>query len=111
MRNRLCIHTFVLVLFLITAASSCASTPQQTRSSAPEQMFVIPLQFASADELAPELRGMLRAPLDPNRAEAACNVLVDSRTNSLIVCLPAGANTTEADVRKIVSSLDVKVTR
>ena len=111
MRNLLPIQFMLLALLLVPAAVSCQSTAQQTRSSREGQMFVIPLAYASAHELATELSGLLRDPKDPSRAEPESNVLADERTNSLIVVLPAGANMSEADVRKLVSSLDVKVTR
>ena len=112
MRTNMSIHALALTLtlLLISAAVGCNSPRQPTRSSAPEQMFVIPLKFASAEELAPELAGLLRDPQDPSRAEPECNVLSDPRTNSLLVALPAGSFTTERDIRQIVSSLDVRVT-
>jgi hypothetical protein len=99
--------TLVLLACLL---GSCVSQPKE-RESAPVhadapsvlEFQMVPLEFASAGELAPTLNQFVRA--DVRMRASGTQVLVDPRTNSLLVQAPQAEMPRLLDV---IRKLDVR---
>ena len=94
------------ILALALVATACHSTETSKAHAEPAVevsgiIEVVPLQFASADQLANELRSVI----DGQKSKRSLRVVADARTNSLIL---SGPREDIAQLLELVKKLDVK---
>ena len=83
----------LIAVCLALSLSACVATSARAE---PEEFVVLPMQFASANEVAGQLGSLLRD-------RPTLRVIADSRTNSVLL---TGSADELADAREIVAALD-----
>lgn len=100
------------LVLLACVLASCVSEPRSRESAAPVdatagsvlEFQMVPLEYASAQELAPNLNQLVRA--DARTRASGAQVLVDARTNSLLVQAPREEM---PRLLEVIRRLDVRV--
>lgn len=107
-------------LFFLSAACASDRSHEQATTSAPppsvesSEFQVVPLKFASAPEVADELRELLSQADRAQRARTksplpSITVIADARTNSLLVGVPPERRGELPRVLELLAKLDVEV--
>ena len=98
-----------LLCLALLLAPACDTTSQSTRpaTAMSDEMRVVPLKYAPAQEIADELNQLIVLGRDPSSTEKPVHAIVaDTRTNSLLVKAP---NADMPRILDLIEKLDKKV--